>query len=68
MPRARPKTRVDHIADACTAFQSALNSLHNVHLGHVSGDLRDVLKEARECAEAGVELTADALQLDVPAA
>lgn len=68
MPRPRPKTRVDHVADACAAFQTAVTALHQINLRQLRGDLRDVIREARECAEQGVGLTADALQLDVPAA
>jgi hypothetical protein len=67
MPRPRPKTRVDHVANACTAFQAAAAALHEVDLRKVRGDLRDALAEAREYAEWGVSLTTDALQLDAPA-
>lgn len=66
MPRLRPKTRVDLIAEACAGFKAAAQALHAVNLRGVRGDLLDVLREAREYAESGVELTADALQLDTP--
>lgn len=67
MPRPRRTTRVDHVANACAAFQSAAAALHEVDLRRVRGDLRDVIAEAREYAEWGVTLTTDALQMDAPA-
>lgn len=66
MPRAKIKTRVELLAEAHGRMQQAEISLKAVDLRTTAGELRQAIRDSRDCVNTGLAALQRAIEVDTP--
>lgn len=61
---ARPRSRVQVLADIHQRLQDVYGELHTIDLRSIRGDMRESVREARLCVEDAMTYTGEAIQAD----